>query len=659
MYSQKIIAANRAKLDKTLGFPLREHSVQEVSEWVTRLADSFNEEGQPIRQLSAEEERFIVNEVSLSRIWFEYWAQRYCSISSDQARLVTLKLRNSQYKLLTKWAELEEASRPHPPGKVAMILVKARRVGATTIAQAAVAHGTMLRHRSVGLTASDIPETTLKLYQFQERVYKNLPAWMKPHMSGRVKSDHLYFDFLDSHLAFGTGNQKNPLGQGDRADFVHFTELATWLYPFQIDEDVLPAFRSSHTGTSLLMLESTARGGKGSGLAGGEYFHDQYWLAKKEKGDFRSSFLSWYDAPEMHTIPAEGVEISDTTRAVAARIKRDTGYECTKDQLAWYQIVREQHEGKGDLEVFLQEYPSSDEEAFQTRFRSVFTLEVRDRCRQAAKPPVAVFDVDAKRGKMVQNRDWNGDPDNKLLVWEGNRKGFTYVASVDASYGLAGGDNAAIEVIRVGNRREPDEQVAEFCGTIDPIDLASVARMVGNLYTDTVEGVPAKMAVEVNPGSPGCITQPELIRMGYSNLYVWKVYNKLGNSFTKNLGWQTTPSTRPILTEAGEKALREGTLLLNSKWLISEMDTFVIKALQLGRTKHEHADSYHDDRLMAIFIALVVAHEDDMLNIANDRMLMQKQKEAALARTGKPAVQYQALPMTWDQAMADWEERWC
>jgi hypothetical protein len=62
---------------------------------------------------------------------------------------------------------------------------------------------------------------------------------------------------------------------------------------------------------------------------------------------------------------------------------------------------------------------------------------------------------------------------------------------------------------------------------------------------------------------------------------------------------------------------------------------------------------------MAIFIALVVAHEDDMLNIANDRMLMQKQKEAALARTGKPAVQYQALPMTWDQAMADWEERWC
>lgn len=664
MYSTRVVdkalAEAEAKVARKLGDPsfrLKEYSVGESLSRSEAIAKQYDREGNPKRKLADEETEFILNEITVSKLSFQYFAERYVKVIDNRSNLVPFKLRPSQLKILTKWAELEEAGTPLPRGKIALIVVKARRVGATLLAQAAVAHAVMLHHRFSALIASDIPERSLKLYQTMERMYDNLPPWMKPHMSGRVKADHLHFNELDSDLELGTGNQKNPMGQGVKLDFVHLSEVATWEPNFvgQIDDDIMPAFLSSQTSTSLWMLEST-----GKGMAP-NWFYEQYINAKAKKGIFRSMFVSWFDAPEVWSMPSEGLELKSRTQDMATRVERDYGVVLTKEQLAYYQVTREQFEEKQRLEDFLQEMPSTEEEAFQSGYRSVFTIEVRDRIRNTLRPLAGAYMVDAKRKKLaaLPRETWSqvgreaSEADGVLLIWEAPRRGFIYTIGVDSSYGEAmarNPDSCAVEVVRVGNKHAPDEQVAEWWGTMDPIALATVCEMIGKFYTDRIEGLPAKMAIEVNPGAPGLITQTELIRMGYPHWYMWKKLNVMGGGFTNQIGWYTTPSTRPLLTKMGVKYLNEDTLKINSALLLTEMGDFVRHQNKIGREHLAHREGAHDDRIMALFIALYVSHEDDQLNQAEER-----RKHIEMLSEKKPVPQYQRQGYTWAEAMAHWE----
>jgi hypothetical protein len=600
--------------------PLREYTFAEVEEFAARLRGVVGEEGQLLRALAPEEQRYIFNELQLSKIDFRYWCERYCHVSDDKARLVSFKLRPSQMKLLEKFGRLEAAPVPLPVGKSALVLVKARRVGATVLGQAMVAHGVYLRGQAQGLTASDIPENTLKIYQIQNRIYDHLPWWMKAEMDGKVKADHLRFPRLDSDLTFGTGNQKNPLGQGVRVDFAHLSELGTWLLPDQIDDDLLPAFLSSGAPSTFLFLESTAKSDRPSGA----WFEEQYRRAKEEKGVYRAAFLSWYDCPEIHSMPAGGAELDARTLAVAARIKRETGFECSREQLAWYRVTREQFESKGKLQEFLAEYPSTDEEAFQHGMRSAITLETRDRIRQQVREPLLVLKWTGHAFREEKDRTAESPHLNRLFVWENPRRGYVYIVAVDggagrqddeskidnAQLGKGGKDRSAVEVLRVGNRLEPAEQVAEWVGYLKPDDLAPLVAKLGRMYGDrTNEGYPAKVACETNVGSPSGQTQDTLLRLGYPNLYRRRTVGKMDGGLTNDLGWHTTPATRGWLTDGFVSDVEGGNLRVNSLITLSEMQAFVNQPKPTMPSWLGAAPGWHDDTIMSLAIGRFVALE--------------------------------------------------
>lgn len=682
MYSKKIATARLQKVQEEIAYRLgkpfefREHTPIEIKAFNDRMAKVYDAQGGLTRELTEEEVLFITNEIELVKWDFRYFCERYVVISSDQGRLAPLRLRNAQEKLLRKWGELEESRRPYGLGKVALACVKARRVGATALGQAAIAHGVMLRGHAFGLCASDIPENTLKLFDIQERIYNHLPVWMKPAVTGKVKNEHMHFAGLDSDLGFGTGNQKNPMGQGQRLDFIHFTEASTWadVGVEQIDEDVEPAFASSRVPSSLWFIESTGK----SSVVSGKWFENFYKQARDGNTEFRAVFLSWFDAPEVWSMDASGLEFTETTKGMAYRVRRDYGVELTREQMAFYQIKREAFEAMGNLDVFLQEWPTSEDECFQSGLRSVFPIEVRDRVAREAKPVLFAADVNPKTGKLIRPFHipyTDGpikSPVGRVIVWERRRPGFQYVVGVDVSYGIEGKDTSAVFVNRVGNRKEPDEQVAEFSGFVPPDDLAHICKTIGEMYTDE-DGLPALMAIEINPGSPGLITQMELRKLGYPNFYVDKYINALKDGYKNALGWHTTPSTRPLLTKAGVKAIREGHLKINSPYFLEEMRTFVDYGTKRGVNylEHfEHAPDEHDDRIMAGFIAFYVSHESDMQNVADERMRLQHQKVLELgAKAGvAPVRDYQNTAgyydeggephvMTWERAREDFENR--
>jgi hypothetical protein len=197
-------------------------------------------------------------------------------------------------------------------------------------------------------------------------------------------------------------------------------------------------------------------------------------------------------------------------------------------------------------------------------------------------------------------------------------------------------DNAAIEVIRVGDRRVGDEQVAEWCGNLPPGDLAVVAALIGRVFRDKQADLDALMAVECNPGSPGTTTQLVLQQLGYNNFYMWRRPHAATGSFALVYGWWTTTGTRPLLINTLLEYLPKQEVQINSPELIAEMGSFVKQQLPSGRIEVKAFSGYHDDRLLALAIALYVAHEEDTVNFADERRKHQEAKERL--KSGKKVV---------------------
>jgi hypothetical protein len=160
--------------------------------------------------------------------------------------------------------------------------------------------------------------------------------------------------------------------------------------------------------------------------------------------------------------------------------------------------------------------------------------------------------------------------------------------------------------------------------------------------------------VEVNPGSPGYTTQSELIRRGYPHFYRWRKQIRLDGGWTNEVGWWTTPATRPTLIDTGEDYIKKGWLKINSPFVINEMTTFVNTKFDKGGYHIAHAPGYHDDRIMALFIAVTCAHQNDRRLIAEERA---KTHEESM-RPPEETVQFQATGLSWKEAMDQWEGRY-
>lgn len=628
MYSSKIASKNKAKMEEALGRPLREYSFSEVDDFSHQMRDiHWNEQREPSRPLTEEEQIYIFNEIHLSRLDFTYWLTRYCKILSDEKRITSVIPWPSQKKIIDILAKEEERQEGAPWCKIPLALLKSRQVGGTVIGEAIVAHLAFLFPITQGLIASDHEDTSLKLYQTLTMMYDNIPGWMRPVIDGRVKGNHLHFPLLRSDVIVGSGNQTTTIGQGLNIDVAHLTELSTWMYPSSIDADLLPAFLSSHKHHSVILMESTGAGAKGN------WFHDHFMAAWMGDSTFKAVFAAWFLRPS-NKLDATGVEFLQTTQNMAHRVKQESGVELSREQLAWYQITRRDLEVKDKLWLFYQEYPSTIEEAFQTGLRSVFPIELRSKMRDSVREPLLIMEMspDGTR-KEVNHEQWmlSEEPtkyENKLIIWEPWKAGHLYTIGVDGAYGIEGGDLTAVEVLRVGNKIKPDEQVAEWAGTWRPPDVAVIVEFLGNRYRDRRNGLPALVACEANPGSPSLFTQLELIKKNYLNFYMWDKPLRMGGGVTKEVGWWTTQTTRPLITETLLDYTKQGNIVVNSPEVIKEMGSFVNVWEGRGARKLEHAPGYHDDRLFALGIALYVSHERDMVILAEERRKYHEQRRS-------------------------------
>lgn len=658
MFSQKIVQQTRQRLEEALGFGLREYNLGEVEEFAWRLKDVDWTPGidAVLRGLPEDIQKYIVNELHLSKIDFLYWVKRYCKILTPERRIETMAtLWPSQTKVIDAIAKEEERQlglSGVDRVKVKIGLLKARQIGGTVISEAMAAHMTFLQPNTQSVIGSDHPDNTLKLWQTLLRIYDNMPGWMRPLPDAKPKAQNLHFPALDSDIVYGSGNQKTTLGQGMTVDYAHISEVSTWVATDYLDEDLMWAFDSSMKHHTIMVMESTGAGGKGN------WFHDKFMTAWKGLNDFVPVFIAWYHRPTWALQNTDGVTLTDESKRLAERVKAEEGIDLSKEQLGYWQIKKHAAEAEGKLELFYQEFASTITEAFQTGFKSALPIDVRNSLRSKVRLPVDVYQYlyEAKKLRQIDVMEFIRDPnpnkyEDKLIVWERKRAGHLYIVGVDASHGVEGGDAAAVEVIRVGNRYSPDEQVAEWHGFTDPFTLADIVWLIGHVFCDQRDGYPAMLAVEVQPGSPGISTQTELMRRGYLNFYRWVKPTRVDGKVSIEVGWHTTPFTRSPMIDRGIKYIKEGYLEINSSPLIDELDTFVNTGLEKGKKHLEHAPGYHDDRILALFIALEVTHANDQVNMAAERMKAEEQRKAP----SPTQAQFNQILKPWDQLMEEWE----
>lgn len=249
---------------------------------------------------------------------------------------------------------------------------------------------------------------------------------------------------------------------------------------------------------------------------------------------------------------------------------------------------------------------------------------------------------------------WNG----RMLVWEPPEKGETYALGVDPAEGV-GADRSVCEVIKVGNLKHPDIQVAEFaCDFLDPVDFASVVSTIGNFYKDS-HGEEALCTLEINAPCGQSAIQILQGKLGYSNLFIWKRYDRIYNQMTNAYGWWTNKTTRPMVIARGLHAFGYGDLIVNSSFLLGEMqdferDHFMAKA-SAKRGKH-------DDRLMALLIGYWGAHDDEWMageDVAEERRLVESGTQIRaeiVKKTLQPRADYWNQPLSYEKMMELAEE---
>lgn len=674
MYHPHVIAQTAARFEREFGVSLVEHSVEEVIEWTAHLDLIWDAKAeQPLRPLSADEQGFVQNELLLTKSSFTYWAERYAFINSKGTTLMRLfPLWESQTLILDEIGRLQLASLSgaHHDGLL-IALLKARQLGGSTLAQTLIAHRVTTQDNQLGLIAADVPEQSAFLFDMLERIYLNLPWWLRPNVVEWTKNNEIKFDG-GSNVWVGSGKStrgqtgdRGQLGRGRTVGTMHLSELSTWEDTQQLDASLFPTMHPSPR--LLAILESTGRGR-------GNYWHKLWKQAREGGSRFTPVFIPWYAEKTRYSTPAPvgwSPKLSTTAHAKKAEevgprwLRRPVSL--TRDQLFWYERTRAEAKALGTEQerAFLENYCADDEEAFQFSGRSVVPFEVLTRIEDQMRGLKACFEIgrraDIERARATHAEDLDlrvpagysllrvPKPDrgddltafhDKLLVWQLPVRGRYYVVSVDVGDGL-GLDRSAIEVTAVGTVEQPDEQVAQFVSSkVDPVELAPFIEVIGQLYAGP-DDQPAVAAIEIN--GHGLATQSELQKhLGYPNLYVWRVEDSAdpGKSLTTRIGWVTTSRSRPILLSRYFKKLKSWDpntglpdYIVNSPLTLSELRDFIIPpgSLLLADAQADPSNpSAHDDTILAGAIGLYVAQtmQEDLGETTDDRR-RRKAEEAA------------------------------
>jgi hypothetical protein len=340
---------------------------------------------------------------------------------------------------------------------------------------------------------------------------------------------------------------------------------------------------------TLVVWESTANGV-------GDFFHDQWQKAVKGENEFTPIFLAWFVDPT-YTRPFRSEaekeqfidEIESVSRDATGKEVHTYEYELmhkvnlTYEQLNWrkYTVA---NKCQGDEMLFMQEYPSTPEEAFISTGRPKFSIKALKKNQTITKKPL-------RTGYLIEKEnhiEFVDDAKGYISIWKEPEPERFYAIGADVAEGLVDGDYSCACV----GDTETFDMVAMWHGHIDPdlygVELVKLAKYYNEAY----------LGVENN--NHGLTTLSTIKKLEYWNLFFSKSYDKIADTMTQKLGWTTSIRTKPLMIDKLAEFIREFFLGIYSDLVIGEAFTYVIE--DNGKTNAQVG--CHDDTIMALAIML-------------------------------------------------------
>ena len=596
MYSEEIIERRksaflrRPSIAAMYPHGIPDYSVADAQALTTQILQALDpdDSSKLTRSLTKEESDFAAVAQVRSRYDAPWFLESFVWIDQEGHGIRRLyPLWESQRFVLKRLADLEyQHTEQEALDGLLVNVLKARQLGVSTLAQALVAHRIYTQSYIRSIAGSDVEDQATYLFRMNERIYHQLPFFVRPLKIVPYKAGR------ELHLGNGSslkaawgkttrgalqdqGGKKGNIERGRTNGVVHISELATWDNPEQLDSSLLPGVPTSPL--SLVLFESTAE------LAG-DWWH-RHWQACQEGTTPRAwsnIFIPWCVEPSKYAIPPpEGWSPSAHTLSVAATIARDyptwTGESAhlTREQLYWYEASRAYYTAKNQLHQFLKEFPSNPEECFQYAGRSIFTFEEIERINAAARPLIDVWYVDPSRDIAELKRLPPDTPEQQAQLAADRKRYPPPVAPtiprphmdeplVPAGYGFRrltqqetrdlpslrqtvfsiyeyprlrgrrryilgvdvgdglGLDYSIVSVVREPSIEEPAEEVAQFVS--NTVRPSQLAFIVDAIghFYCDEDGIEACAAIELN--NHGITVQDLLqLHLQYSNFYVWEV----------------------------------------------------------------------------------------------------------------------------------------
>jgi hypothetical protein len=541
-----------------------------------------------------------------------YFLSNYYAIKTEDKGYTGLyPFWDSQEMLHDEFRNLEKKY-----GFVKAMVNKARQMGGSTYVSGEIFHKTIFsEHVNTLVVAQDADQSGF-IFDMYRSALDFLPWWMRPRIRYQQAGTFIDFDEKDETLRsirpglktriyVDNGNKPTGAGRGKSFVYGHLDELAFWDKPSQLTKSLLPTMNAKN---GFYVMISTPNGRN-------DAWHNLWRRAEAGKFEYRPIYIPYYRRDKTYSLPipkGEAFELTPDEKAMRDQVLAKENHLIKDEVFNWARIRREAFIAvDGDDRMFSQEYSTTAEESFQTSATTAYPRGIINRLAKRTLNPLWVGEIafDKASGlptpylRATTPQEYIPEPEheNRLHVWERPIREFRYVMGVDVSLGNDGGDYSCVQVIKLTDTIEPDEQVACWRGLIVPEDLAEVVYSIGHWYNE------ALAAVEVN--SMGMVTNSILCRdWEYENVYRYKRMDRLKNFLTDIIGFWTDEKSKRALMSKMSKALHSDSLRIRCEQTVRELYDFT--------DDYEAAsDGAHDDRLMALHIALYCGHEGEV----NDR----------------------------------------
>lgn len=447
-------------------------------------------------------------------------------------------------------------------------ILKPGQIGFSTMILAILTVKFLLVPNAWCVCISHEAEATKRLFEKVDFFLRHLPAWLKPFYNPATDNKrNMVNTVMNSKFYIGTAGAV-AFGRGDTIHYAHLSEVSRWPNSGTIATGIIRAVPLNDPQT-WIVKETTANGI-------GNFHQVEYQRAKNGDSEFTAHFFPWFRHREYQIAGAQIHDYDDEEM----RLIRRFGEEITDGKLAWRRkMIGSLNSEKGFTpeEMFKQEFPSDDKEAFLFSGNPVFPVEKLNLYRERARAPIWQGNLEG----IVPHERLDETPRGYMKLWE--------MPELDGQYLIFGdvgqfSDFCSAHILN----RKTWKLVGTFHARMKANQFGTELNKLGYFFNK------ALIAPEAN--NMGQSTVDRLVELDYPNIYKRQRFNKDTKKITDEYGWWTDAKTKPLIIGYMQDLIRTEQADIPDLDTLDEMVTFI----RTESGSMEASEGNNDDRVISI-----------------------------------------------------------